>query len=147
MIDKIKHLRDETGAPIGEIQAALKESGGDEDKARVALAEKFGAMARKRADREVKAGVVDAYLHSNGRIGVLLELQCETDFVSRNPEFRTLAHDIAMHVAATTPKDADELSEQEFVKDPSRHIRDLVNEAIGKFGENIKIGNFVRFEL
>lgn len=147
MIDQIKQLREETGASIGEIRSALAESGGDRDRAREILARKLGVIAEKKAGREVRAGVVDAYIHSNGRIGVLVELQCETDFVARNPEFRKLAHDLAMHIAAMAPGDVDELAFQDSIHQPGKPIGEIVREAIGKFGENIKIGNFSRFEL
>lgn len=147
MLEKIKQLRDETGASIGEIRAALAESGGDVPKGRELLRQKLGAIAERKVSRSAGSGVVDAYIHSNNRIGVLLELYCETDFVARNAEFRALAHDIAMHIAAMAPADAGVLNEQECIKDPSRRIGDIVRESIGKFGENIKIGNFVRFEI
>lgn len=147
MIDKIKQLRDETGASIGEIRSALAESGGDLGKARTLLSAKLGAIAEKKSSREVCAGVVDAYIHGNGKIGVLLELQCETDFVARNPEFKGLAHDLAMHIAAMAPGGSEELSAQEFIKNPARRVKEIVDEAIGKFGENIRVGNFSRFEL
>lgn len=147
MIEKIKQLRDETGASLGEIRAALASSGGDIGRAKIILAEKLGAVAEKKAGRVVKAGVVDAYVHSNGRIGVLVELHCETDFVARNPEFRRLAHELAMHIAAMAPESVEELNGQEFIRDSSKKAGDLVREAIGKFGENIQVGNFTRFEL
>lgn len=147
MIDKIKQLREDTGASIGEIRAALSQSQGDPAAAKALLAEKLGAIAERVRGREVRAGVVDAYVHTNGRIGVLVELHCETDFVARNPEFRKLAHDVAMHVAAMAPEHLVELEEQDSIHQPGKSIRDLVREAIGKFGENIKIGNFTRFEL
>lgn len=147
MIDAIKQLREETGASIGEIRSALAESGGDAHAARVLLSEKLGAIAAKKSSREVRAGLVDAYLHGNGKIGAMLELQCETDFVARNPEFRSLAHDLAMHIAAMAPENRNELLEQDFIKDPSKRIKAVLDEAIGKFGENIKVGNFSRFEL
>lgn len=147
MNDAIKQLREETGASIEQIRAALEESGGDAEKARGLLAEKLGAIAEKKSSREVRAGVVDAYIHSNGRIGVLLELLCETDFVARNPGFKKLAHDLAMHVAAMAPEHPEALAAQDSIHEPGKSIRDIVREAIGKFGENIKIGNFTRFEL
>lgn len=147
MIDEIKQLREETGASIGEIRSALAESGGDRDRAREILARKLGVIAEKKAGREVRAGVVDAYVHSNGRIGVLVELQCETDFVARNPEFRKLAHGLAMHIAAMAPGDADALVLQDSIHQPGKSVGEIVREAIGRFGENIKIGNFSRFEL
>lgn len=147
MIDDIKRLRDETGASIGDIRAALAESGGDIGRAKSFLADKLGAIADKKASREVKAGVIDAYVHSNSKIGVLVELQCETDFVARNPGFRQLAHDIAMHIAAMAPAGTDALLGQEFIREPGHTIGDLIREAIGKFGENIRVGDFVRLEL
>ncbi len=147
MIDKIKQLREETGASLGEIQSALASSGEDMAQARTILSEKLGAIAARKANRETKAGVIDAYVHSNGKLGVLLELHSETDFVARNPEFRQLAHDLSLHVAAMAPADGEELAEQEFVRDPRKKVGDLVKEAVGKFGENIKVGNFARFEL
>lgn len=147
MIDKIKQLRDETGASVGEIQRALTEAGGDMAQARHRLAAKLGAIAEKKSSRAVRSGVVDSYIHSNARVGAMVELQCETDFVARNPEFKELAHDIAMHVAAMAPAHVDELAAQDSVHQPGRAIGDIVREAAGTFGENIKIGNFVRFEL
>ena len=147
MIDEIKQLREETGASIGEIRSALAEAGGDPARARQRLAEKLGTVAEKKAGREVRAGVVDAYIHSNARIGAMVELQCETDFVARNPEFRKLAHDLAMHIAAMAPEHPEVLAEQESIHQPGRAVGEIIREAIGKFGENIKVGNFVRFEL
>ena len=114
MLDKIKLLREETGASIGEIRSALEESGGDLTRAREAMKRKFGAMAEKKASREVKAGVIEAYVHSDGRLGALVELLCETDFVARHEDFRRAAHDIAMHIAAAAPADSQILLEQEF---------------------------------
>ena len=147
MIDQIKRLREETGASIGEIRSALAESRGDMGRARELLSKKLGAMAEKKAGREVRSGVVDAYIHSNGKIGALIEFQCETDFVARNPEFRKLAHDLAMHIAAMAPAHGEELALQDSIHQPGKTVGEIIREAIGRFGENIKIGNFVRFEL
>ena len=147
MLDKIKQLRSESGASIAAVRAALSEGHGDLAAARAILREKVGALARGKSEREVRAGVVEAYVHSNSRIGVLVELQCETDFVARNPDFRRLAHDLAMHIAAMAPANATELAEQEFIRAPSRQVGDILREAVGTFGENIKVGNFVRYEL
>lgn len=147
MIDKIKQLRDETGASIGEIRKALEESDGFVDKARGILSRQWEAIAAKKAEREVRAGVIDAYVHANGRIGVLVELWCETDFVARHPAFRQAAHNFAMHIAAMAPPDTEVLLTQEFIRDPTRKVGDIVKELVGKFGENVKIGNFARFEL
>jgi elongation factor Ts len=99
----IKELREKTGAGIADVKKALEESGGDKARAVQWLERKLGSAAVKKASRETKAGLVETYLHSNGRIGSMVELYCETDFVARNPEFKELAHDIAMHVAAMSP--------------------------------------------
>ena len=147
MLEKIKILRQESGASLAEVRSALAESGWDLSRAKELLREKLGAIAEKKSHREVRAGVVEAYVHSNSRIGVLMELHCETDFVARNPEFRKLAHDLAMHIAAMAPQDAETLAKQEFIRDPLKKVDEVVRQAIGVFGENIKIGNFVRFEL
>lgn len=147
MIEKIKQLREITGASIGEIQKALEESGGDVAGATKRLDERLGVIAGKKRTRELKASIVDAYIHSNGRIGVLIEVQCETDFVARNPEFRKFVHDVALHIAAMGPEDVGALLEQEFVKDPGRRVSAVLDQAIGRFGENITISRFSRFEV
>ena len=144
---QIKILRDKTGAGVSDIKTALEQAGGDLGRAEAIIAEQLGTGAGKRSGRETGAGVVDAYIHSNGRIGALAELWCETDFVARNPGFRTLAHDIAMQIAATAPADEEALLFSPFIKDEAKTVGDLVKEAGGRFGENIKIGKFIRFEL
>lgn len=188
----IKELREKTGAGIADVKKALEESGGDARKAEIWLERKLGNAAIKKASRETKAGVIETYLHSNGRIGSMIELFCETDFVARNPDFKALAHDLAMHIAAMSPRyvsldsvpasawdeekirfeeeaakmDKPEniksdivagklkthfgglaLLSQPFVKNEDRAVGDIVNEAIGRFGENIKVGRFARFEI
>lgn len=147
LAQQIKELREKTGAGMADIKKALEESGGRMEEAVFLIEKKLGAIAGKRMARETKAGVVDAYIHSNGRIGVLLELFSETDFVARNPQFRSLAHDLAMQVAAMDPADGDILLGQSFVRDQSRSVQELIREVAGKFGENIKVGRFTRFEL
>lgn len=144
---QIKELREKTGAGILDVKRALEENGGDMSKAEAWLEKKLGLAAGKKAGRETRAGLVDAYVHSTGRMGALAELYCETDFVARNPEFKTLAHDIVMHIAASAPETTEELLAQPFVKNESKTVSDVINEAVGKFGENIKVGRFVRFEL
>lgn len=175
-----------------ECKKALEEAGGDLAAAEKILAGKFGGMAARKAAREARDGVIDVYLHPNAKIGVILELNSETDFVARNPAFKDLAHDIALHIAAMNPryrateditadvkarerKDieaevakmgesgvlaknnvAEKLSlrlqeislmSQPFIKDQNKKISDLIEEAIGKFGENIKIGRFTRYSI
>jgi elongation factor Ts len=148
---KIKLLRDETGAPVMDCKRALEESGGNMDKARQWLRERGAAIAEKKAGRVASQGVVDSYIHGGGRIGVIVEVNCETDFVARGDDFKKLAHDIAMQIAATNPDDLlpDEqpLLKQPFIRDPGQTIQQLIHEAIGKLGENIVVRRFSRFEL
>lgn len=143
----IKELRGRTGAGILDIKKAVEDADGDPEKAEALIEERLGTSAGKRAGRDTGAGVVEAYIHSNARIGVLVALSCETDFVARNPAFKSLAHDIAMHIAAMSPVDVAALNEQPFVKNPERSVYDVINESIGRFGENITIGQFARLEL
>lgn len=145
--DVIKKLREETGLSFGDIKKALDEAGGDNSKAMEILKAKGAAMAEKRSAREVKEGTIAAYVHSNKKLAAVVELLCETDFVARTEDFRSIAYDLAMHVAAMKPQNQDELMEQPFVKDGSLTIKDVINNAVGKIGENIRIGNFHIFEI
>ncbi len=146
-LEKIKQLRDLTQAPIGDCRQALEESDGDLEKAKKILQERGAKIAEKKAEREATQGIVEAYIHGQGKIGVLLELLCETDFVSQNGIFKNLAHDLAMQIASMDPKDKDELMKQPFIKDSSKTIEQIINSAIGQIGENIKLGRFVRYEI
>ena len=158
----IKALRDLTGAGIMDSKRALEEAGGNMDKAQEILREKGIASAAKKSDRQTDQGLVESYIHSGGRIGAMVEANCETDFVARTEDFKTLAHDIAMQVAAMNPKYVDEstipegeevdpseacLLQQPYIKDPSMTIDELIRETVGKVGENIRIGRFSRFSL
>ena len=161
-VEDIKALRERTSAGVMDCKNALEEADGDMDKAVEILAKKGIASAANRASRATGEGVIESYIHSGGRIGVLLEINCETDFVARTDEFKQLAHDVAMQVAAMAPTFVDSedvpdgedavsqeavLMQQPFIKDPTKIIRDLVNESIGKLGENIKVRRFTRFSL
>ena len=130
-----------------ECKKALEQAGGDEVKAMKILEKKGAEKAAKKSERETKQGLIEAYIHNNGKVGVLLEINCETDFAARNEQFKELAHDLAMHIAAMNPKNQKELLIQLFIKDEQKTIDDLIKEAIGKIGENIKIGKFVRLEI
>ena len=149
MIDakQIKELRQRTGISIAQCKQALLDAEGNFDQAVELLKERGAEVAGKKADRELGAGSVSAYIHSNGNIGTLVELACETDFVSQNVEFKTLGEDLAMHVAATAPADVAELLTNEYIKDPSLKIESLIQQASQKFGERIEITRFARFEL
>lgn len=146
-LNLIKKIREATGLSLGEISKALWEAGEDESKTLEILKVRGAAIADKKSSREIKEGVIESYIHSTQKIGALVELGSETDFVARNVEFKKLAHDLAMQVASMRPQTMEELMTQPFIKDPSLTILDLVNQHIAKLGENIKVGNFVRFEI
>lgn len=155
-MDTIKELREETGLSFAQIKKALDEVGGDKEKARALLAELSALSAEKKADRELAAGVVAAYVHANGTVGAMVELSCETDFVAKNDEFKALAHDLAMHVTAMAPTSLNNedgageetsLLKQSFIKDPSLTVEQRVAAAVQKFGENTKITRFVRYAM
>ena len=161
-VEAIKELRERTGAGIMDCKRALQESKGDLARAEEILRERGIASAAKKASRATNQGVVESYIHSGGRIGAIVEVNCETDFVARTPDFKELAHDLAMQVAAMSPlyvddseiPDGDEVDPQQacilqqpFIKDPSRTVQDLVNEAISKLGENVRVRRFTRFSL
>lgn len=186
--EQIKELRDVTGVSIMQCKNALEEAEGDMEKAKIILQKLSKKAASKKADRELGAGTVASYIHGNGTVGAMVELQCETDFVSNNEEFKTLARDIAMQVAATAPEyvNSDQIDEaakekakevfageaegkpedikeqiiqgkldayfkektllnQDFIKDPSKTINGLIEEAVQKFGEKVVVGRIARF--
>lgn len=145
-VDQIKELRAETGLGIHDVKKALEESNGDKAKALAALKKKGLSVVAKRSDRATSQGVVDVYTHG-GRIGAMVEVNCETDFVSRNDDFKTFAHDLSLQVASMNPENVEELLKQEFFKDPSKTIQDYLTEIIAKTGENVKISRIARFEL
>lgn len=145
--EQIKELRDETGLSIQQIRIALESAGGDKDKALALLKEESAKIAAKKGDRTLGAGVVASYIHSGDTVGAMVELLCETDFVAKNPEFKSKARDIAMHIAAMNPKDVGELLEQPYIKGSGESIGELVNGVIQKFGERTEIGNFIRYSL
>lgn len=186
--EQIKELRNSTGVSVMQCKNALEEAGGDMDKARIILQKLSSKAASKKVGRTLGAGTVSSYIHAGGAVGSMVELQCETDFVSKNEDFQKLAREIAMHIAASNPEfiKSDEISdedrkkatevfekeaegkpeeikekiiggkldaylkektllEQNYIKDPSKTIADLVEEAIQKFGEKVEIGRFSRF--
>jgi elongation factor Ts len=152
----IKELREKTGAGIMECKKALDDAVGDLTRAQQLIKERGLALAEKKAGREAGQGLIDSYLHA-GRIGAMIELNCETDFVARTDDFKTLAREIAMQVAATNPSrissqesstDGDvPLLDQPYIRDQSKTVQDLVNETIAKVRENIVIRRIARFEL
>ena len=161
--EQIKALREETGAGVMDAKRALEAANGDTAKAKAILREQGIAAAAKRAERETSNGVVEAYIHAGGRIGVIVEVNCETDFVANTDDFRTLAKNVAMQVAAMNPvlvskDDPDRakhegtdaevcLISQPFIRDSSKTIEQLVQDAVAKTGENVRVRRFSRFEL
>lgn len=137
----IKNLRDLTSAGILEIKKALEEAKGDLEKAKKVLIKAGASKAIKRADKTASQGIVEAYSH-NGKIGVLVEVNCETDFVARNDEFKTFTHDIALQIAAMKPENVSELLGQDYIKDPSQKVSDILNSLITKTGEKVVIKRF-----
>ena len=157
-IDQIKALREETGAGVMDCRTALEETRGDMDAAREILREKGLSTAAKRADRATGQGLIESYIHG-GRIGVLVDLRCETDFVARTEPFKDLAHDIAMQVASMQPAavsadqldgedaEATALLDQPFIRDAGQTIADRINDVIASVGEKIEVARFVRYEV
>lgn len=143
----LKKLRDETAASIADIRRALDEAEGDEKKALTWLKKRANEIAAKKADRETGEGLIESYIHGGGKVGVMVELLCETDFVAKTDEFKKLAKEIAMQVAAMNPENVDALLKQDYIRDGSQTIEALVKAAIGKLGENITVKRFVRFEI
>ncbi len=156
----VKELRQKTGAGIMAVKKALDESGGNSDKAEEILKKQGLANALKKSGRDTSQGVIQSYIHAGNKIGALVELKCETDFVARTDDFINLAKDLAMQVAAMGPlfisKDdegADKASEEEilmsqdFIKDPSVTIEDMIKSMISKVGENVNISRVTKFDL
>ncbi len=141
-VEDIKKLREETGAGVADCREALADCDGDQVKATEILRKKGIEHAAKKAGREVKAGSVFSYIHHNGRVGVLVSLACETDFVAKTDEFQNLGRELALHIAAAKPNTVEELLYQEYVRDPSKKVAELVKQVIGKLGENIQVISF-----
>lgn len=146
-LESLKKLRAETSASVSDCRRALEESNGDYKKALEWLRKRSAAIAEKKAERATGEGLVEAYIHAGGKVGVLVELLCETDFVARTDEFKHLAKELGMQIAAMNPENVDALLKQEYIRDSSQKIEDLVKNAIGKIGENITIKRFQRFAI
>ena len=158
--EQIKELRAITGAGIMDCKRALEETKGDIDAALAVLKQQGLVKAEKKAHREVRQGLVESYVHPGGRIGAMVEVNCETDFVAHTDEFKKLACDLTLQVAAMDPLfiDSDDIPEgmdpgqvcllhQPFIRDPEKTVQDIITETIAKVGENIKVRRFARFEL
>lgn len=161
-VELVRTLREQTGAGVMECKEALVESGGDLDKAADALRAKGLAQVAKRAGRDTTEGVIEAYVHTGGRVGAIVELGCETDFVARTDDFKGLAHDIAMQVAAMAPTYVDKtemeegdtrpvaqvsLLQQPFIKSSGTSVGEVIQELAAKVGENVRVLRFTRLSL
>ncbi len=159
---RVKELREQSGAGIMACRQALLEAQGDIEKALELLRQQSLLVAQKKTERAVSQGIIEAYIHGGGRIGAMVEVNCESDFAARTSEFQELAHHLAMQVVAMCPQviskeEAPEMSEadlqtaclllQPYIKDPSRTVQEIITETIAKIGENIRISRFARFEL
>ena len=147
IIELVKKIRNETGLGIMEIKAALEEAEGDEKKAKEILKAKGLKKAETKTERETHQGRVATYTHTTGKIGVMVELLCETDFVAKHEDFVDLTKDICLQIAAMDPENVDELLKQEFIKDSSVTIEEKIKGLVVKFGENMKLTRFARFEI
>lgn len=143
----IKKLRDATSSSIADCRRALDEANGDEKKALAWLKKRASEIAAKKADRETSEGLIEAYIHGAGKVGVMVELLCETDFVAKTDEYKHFAKEVAMQIAAMNPESVESLLKQEYIRDGSQTIEQLLKEIIGKLGENITIKKFVRYEI
>jgi elongation factor Ts len=146
-IQDIKKLRDETGAGILEVKQALEKAEGNYESAKGMLMEKVASKAAKKADRETKDGLVEAYIHAGGKVGSLIAIACETDFVAKTDDFRKLAHEIALQVCSEDFANIEELLASEYIRDPGKKIQDIINETIAKVGEKIEVKQFVKFNV
>ena len=161
-LEMIKELREETGAGIMQCRNALEKHEGNREKALEFLKEQGLLKAKEKAERTAAEGLIEAYIHTGGRVGAMIELNCETDFVARTDEFKELAHNLAMQVAAMAPQFVSEadmpkgadvepsvacLLLQPYIKDQDLTIGDIITETIARVGENIKVSRFARFEL
>lgn len=146
-IQDVKDLREKTGAAVMDCRNALSEVEGDFEKAKSVLKKQGLARAEKKKEREIKAGKVISYIHGDGKVGVLVILGCETDFVAKTKNFAKLAHEICLQIAAMNPKNVKILLSQEYIRNPKMKIEDLVKETVGELGENIKIEEFTRLAI
>lgn len=145
-IEDLKKLREETSAGVADCRQALEDAGGDYERAKKLLSERGLKKAAKKEGKETSQGIIESYVHQ-GRVGVLVELRCETDFVARTDEFKNLAHELALQIASMNPKDVAALLKEEYIRDTTMNIADLIRQAIAKLGENISIARFSRLEL
>jgi len=145
-IKQIKQLRQESGVSISECKKALEKTKGNIKKAKEILQKLGHNLAQKKAERKTGEGIIESYIHPGEKIGVLLDLRCESDFVARSEEFRKLAHELCLQIAAMNP-DEKSLFSQPWIRDETKTIKDLIDEYIAKIGENIIVKKFIRYKI
>lgn len=143
---KVMKLREETGLGVMACKKVLAKTKGNFKKAKERLEEEVKGKSKEKQNREIKAGIIDSYIHRN-RIGVLLKLGCETDFVAKNKDFKNLAHNLCLQIASMDPENIKELLGQPHIKDEEKSIKEIIDQAIGKIGERIEVIEFVRYEI
>ncbi|MFC1756049.1 translation elongation factor Ts [Patescibacteria group bacterium] len=146
-IQKIKELRDDTGAGVMEAKEMLEKHDGDIKKAKEELMKKASAKAAKKADRVAEDGLVYSYIHNKGKVGSMLLMACETDFVAKTDDFKKLCKEIAMQICTDEYKDVDELLKSPYMRDESKTIQDLINETLAKVGEKIELKKFIKYTI
>jgi len=146
-LDLLKKLREETSAGVSDCRQALEDAQGDYEKAKKLLVERGLEKAKKKEGKETSEGVIASYVHATNKVGVLVDIRCETDFVARTEDFKNLAKEISMQVAAMKPKDVKELLESAYIRDAKQTIESLLKGTIARVGENITIARFTRMEL
>jgi elongation factor Ts len=145
-LPELKELRERTGAGVLQCRQALEATEGDMERAEALLRENARKEAGKRAERAAGEGLVVSYIHHTGRMGALVEVNCETDFVARTEDFRELARTVAEHVAGAAPESTEALLAQPWIREPGRTVGDLVKETAGRLGEAVRVRRFARFE-
>lgn len=146
-LELLKKLREDTGAGVSDCRQALEDTNGDYAKAKKLLLDRGLEKAAKKEGKETAEGIIDSYIHAGGKVGVLVELRCETDFVARTDDFKKLSHEVALQVAAMNPKDVKALLAGAYIRDGGITMEALIKSVIAKVGENITVARFVRMEL
>ncbi|MEK7543235.1 MAG: translation elongation factor Ts [Patescibacteria group bacterium] len=145
-LDLLKKLRNDTSAGVSDCRQALEDAAGNYDKAKKLLLERGLEKAAKKEGKETSQGIVEAYIHQ-GKVGVLVEVRCETDFVARTDEFKNLAHEVALQICSMNPKNTEELLKGAYIRDPQLTMEALVKQVVAKVGENITVSKFTRIAL
>jgi elongation factor Ts len=146
-IDLLKKLREETSAGVADCRQALEDANGDYAKAKQLISERGLEKAAKKEGKETSQGIIEAYIHGGGKVGVLVDLRCETDFVARTDQFKALAHEMTLQIAAMSPANVEELLASAYIRDAKMTMQDLVKQTIAKVGENITVAKFTRMVL